>query len=368
MRMCMRGVLRTVPALALPLRAHACACSYLEAEGMERTYKFKQTDIAEAVDLGVARKAIDFKLDTYGPYRAKYSRTGRHMLLGGAKGHIALVDWNKYAVAAEFNVREEVRDVTFLSNHSMFAVAQQRYTYIYDNTGMEIHCLRSHIDPLALDYLPYHFLLASVGNSGYLKYQDVSTGELVAEHRTKMGPCNVMRQNPWNAVMALGHSSGVVSMWTPNMSTPVVKMLTHRGAVTALAVDAGGRYMVTCGMDARMKVWDIRKFGDIPLASYFTPTPGVSVDISARGLTAVAYGGHVAVWGADAITPRNATPITASMGVTYAEGASAASASLASMVSKRNGEEFDRPKGAPKAASPYMRHELPGQRVCTVRF
>ena len=43
-----------------------------------------------------------------------------------------------------------------------------------------------------------------------------------------MGTCDVMRQNPWNAVMNLGHSNGVVSMWTPNMSTPVVKMLCHK--------------------------------------------------------------------------------------------------------------------------------------------
>ncbi len=58
--------------------------------------------------------------------------------------------------------------------------------------------------------------------------QDTSTGEIVAQHRTRMGTCDVMRQNPWNAVMNLGHSNGVVSMWTPNMSTPVVKMLCHK--------------------------------------------------------------------------------------------------------------------------------------------
>ena len=46
-----------------------------------------------------------------------------------------------------------------------------------------------------------------------------------------MGTCDVMRQNPWNAVMNLGHSNGVVSMWTPNMGTPVVKMLCHKVTV-----------------------------------------------------------------------------------------------------------------------------------------
>ena len=49
-----------------------------------------------------------------------------------------------------------------------------------------------------------------------------------------MGTCDVMRQNPWNAVMNLGHSNGVVSMWTPNMSTPVVKMLCHKVTLGSL--------------------------------------------------------------------------------------------------------------------------------------
>lgn len=43
-----------------------------------------------------------------------------------------------------------------------------------------------------------------------------------------MGTCDTMRQNPWNGVMHLGHSNGVVSMWTPNVTTAVVKMLCHR--------------------------------------------------------------------------------------------------------------------------------------------
>ena len=62
----------------------------------------------------------------------------------------------------------------------------------------------------------------------YCWLQDTSTGAIVAQHRTRMGTCDVLRQNPWNAVVQLGHSNGVVSMWTPNMSTPVVKMLCHK--------------------------------------------------------------------------------------------------------------------------------------------
>ena len=58
--------------------------------------------------------------------------------------------------------------------------------------------------------------------------QDTSTGRIVAQHRTRLGPCDVMRHNPWNGVQCLGHANGVVSMWTPNSNVPVVKLLCHR--------------------------------------------------------------------------------------------------------------------------------------------
>lgn len=58
--------------------------------------------------------------------------------------------------------------------------------------------------------------------------QDTSTGQLVAQHRTRLGPCGVMAQNSWNGVLGLGHANGSVTMWTPNITTPVVRLLCHR--------------------------------------------------------------------------------------------------------------------------------------------
>ena len=87
-------------------------------------------------------------------------------------GHIALMDAQKNTVKCEVHVREAARDVAFLHNESMFAVAQKRCVYVYDDTGMELHCLREHIEPYRLDFLPYHYLLVSVGRPGVVKWQD----------------------------------------------------------------------------------------------------------------------------------------------------------------------------------------------------
>lgn len=139
-----------------------------------------------------------------------------------------------------------------------------------------------------MEFLPYHFLLATLGISSNLKYQDVSTGQLVSEIHTKGGaPCS-FTQNPWNAICHIGHQNGTVSLWSPNSSDPLVKLLAHKGPVRSLAVDREGRYMVSAGQDMKMAVWDIRMFKEVN--SYFTRTPASSVSISDTGLTAVVRG------------------------------------------------------------------------------
>lgn len=164
-------------------------------------------------------------------------------------------------------------------------MAQKKYVYIYDRNGVELHCLKKHVEVSHMEFLPYHFLLATLGISSNLKYQDVSTGQLVSEIHTKGGaPCS-MTQNPWNAICHIGHQNGTVTLWSPNSSEPLVKLLAHKGPIRSLAVDREGRYMVSAGQDKKMAVWDIRMFKEVN--SYFTRTPASSVAISDTGLTAV---------------------------------------------------------------------------------
>jgi len=67
----------------------------MEAEGeLEYTSRMTQAQIAKAVDLNTACKAYNMKLDRLGPYRISYTADGRRLLLGGRKGHVAVVDWD----------------------------------------------------------------------------------------------------------------------------------------------------------------------------------------------------------------------------------------------------------------------------------
>jgi len=278
----------------------------LESEGVERTHQFKQTDIANSLDVTSALKFFDLKLDNFGPYKINYTRNGKFLLLGGQKGHLASVDWASKNLACEVHSQEATRDVVFLHQETLFAAAQKKYVYIYDNQGTEIHCLKDHRDVNRLEYLPYHFLLASVGNGGYLKYQDVSTGKLVAELRTKLGRCDCMVQNPYNSVVALGHHNGNVTMWSPTMKEPLIKMLCHRGNVLSASIEKQGVYMATSGLDGLLKVWDIRMHKHV--YSYrMKGRPAHCTAISQKGMLAAAFGSQIFIF-KDAMTHKQNLP------------------------------------------------------------
>jgi U3 small nucleolar RNA-associated protein 7 len=135
---------------------------FLEPEGeLERTYKIRQDEIKESVGIETAKKGFELKLEQLGPYRADYTRNGRNLLLAGRKGHVATMDWRAGKLGCELHLGETVRDAKWLHNNQFFAVAQKKYVYIYDHAGVELHCLQKHVEATHLEFLPYHFLLAS---------------------------------------------------------------------------------------------------------------------------------------------------------------------------------------------------------------
>ncbi|GAB5366783.1 hypothetical protein AAMO2058_001173000 [Amorphochlora amoebiformis] len=278
---------------------------HLEPEGMEKTWRFKQEDLRTEVDVRTQKKMFKINLTQFGPYCCDFSREGRYLLLGGRKGHISLMEWQKFALKTEIHVRETIKDICFLHNHTMFAVAQKKAVFIYDNSGIELHNLPNHSDPNRLAFLPYHFLLASVGRTGHLKYQDTSTGEIIAEHRTRLGECDAMVQNPHNAILCLGHKNGTVTMWSPTMSQPLIKMLCHRGPIRDLVVTPNGQYMATSGLDGQVKIWDLRTYKE--MHSYYSVRPASTMSISQNNMLAMGFGSHVHIW-KDAFTVKQKDP------------------------------------------------------------
>ena len=285
---------------------------------MERTTALTQVQLQRDFlkdNPSMQQHIYDLQLGThYAPYKYVYDRSGRYSLLTGQQqGHIAVMDNYQRTLVSEIHLKNErIRDVTFLHNFTMYALAQQNHVYIYDGTtGAEIHCLTEHGDPFNVTYLPHHWLLASVGRMGYLKYHDTSTGSLVSTHRTKLGPSTTLKVNPSNAIVHAGHTNGTVTLWSPAQSNYLVKMKCTTGgsstAITDLAIDQRGHTMVTCGIDRQIRVWDLRMYQE--RHSYYcvagTPT---TVDISQRGLLGIGHAGHVTIWDASALQHKVSAP------------------------------------------------------------
>lgn len=254
----------------------------------KKIYRLKQQDISSNVDLNTARNQLDLQLHNFGPYSINYSRNGRYLLFAGKKGHVSMLDCQDTKIVTEFQLQEAVHDVQFLQNETLFACAQSAYTYIYDSHGVEIHSLRNHDKPYKLDYLPYHYLLVSTGHTGWIRWQDVSTGTYVSGYSTGHGPCNVLRHNPHNAVSHIGHRNGVVSLWSPTAGKPLVSVFCHKSPLTDIAFDRNGTYMATAGYDGLLKIWDLRMFKSVH--GYKLDHPALSLDISDTGLLAMGIG------------------------------------------------------------------------------
>ncbi|XP_019059597.1 PREDICTED: probable U3 small nucleolar RNA-associated protein 7 [Tarenaya hassleriana] len=265
---------------------------YLETEGLEKTWRIQQTEIAKEVDISSSRNQYDIVLPDLGPYTLDFSGSGRYMLAAGRKGHLALLDTMNLNLVKEIQVRETVRDVAFLHNEQFFAAAQKKYPYIYGRDGIELHCLKEHGAVMRLRFLKNHFLLTSINKFGQLHYQDITHGEMVANFRTSMGRTDVMEVNPYNGVVALGHSGGTVTMWKPTSQVPLVKMLCHRGPVSALAFHPNGHLMATSGKERKIKIWDLRKFEVVQTISGFHAK---TLNFSQKGLLAAGTGSFLQV-------------------------------------------------------------------------
>ncbi|KAL1131558.1 hypothetical protein AAG570_011175 [Ranatra chinensis] len=267
---------------------------FLVPEKGEATNRVKQSDIKNIVDITSAAKCFELDLN-FGPYRLDYSRNGRYLLLGGRRGHVAAIDWITKRLMCEINVMEAVYDIQWLHIETMYAVAQKEWVFMYDNKGVELHCVKALNRVLQMTYLPYHFLLATSNEQGWLSWLDISIGKLVNSFSTYKGRLSTLTHNPYNAVLCVGHPTGVVTMWSPNVKRPLAQIMCHKTPVQGIAVDHTGKYMATSSVDRNLRIWDVREMSG-PVQTYKFRDSPIDLSFSQRGLLAAAFHGNVEIF------------------------------------------------------------------------
>lgn len=79
-----------------------------DSDRKERPLQLLRRPVQKAItgeaEVGASRKVFDLQLDRLGPYSLAFTRSGRHMLLGGRKGHLALMDWQRAQLLSENQV------------------------------------------------------------------------------------------------------------------------------------------------------------------------------------------------------------------------------------------------------------------------
>jgi U3 small nucleolar RNA-associated protein 7 len=267
---------------------------YIEVDSDEKTCELAQEKIRENVSLRTAEQAFSLDFED-GPIYAKHCRSGRHMLLRNERGYMASFDIRSMSLMFEIDVRDKIKDALYLHSEKFIAVAQEKNVFIYNGVGSEVHCVRKNNNVFKLEYLPYHYLLATASSDGFLKYQDTSTGVLVSTVFIRDKNITAMRQNPWNAIIHTGARNGIVSLWSPNAQENLMKVHCHKSAVSSIEIDRTGGLMVTAGLDNKINVWDLRNtYSQLnTLRSSFTVQVSA---LSQRNMLAIANGGRVHIW------------------------------------------------------------------------
>lgn len=269
----------------------------IELEDREVADRVTQRDIHEGVTMQSQQKHFELNLVPLGPYKIDFSRNGTHLLLGGLRGHVANLSWKSFALQGETQLKDKVNDLCFLIDHSMYAVAQKKYVYMYTKEAAELHILSKmpHMDRLA--FLPKHLLLAASSSTfSTLQYTDISTGQEISMKPPAVmkNPTSCLATNHANGVLASCDMRGVVKFWSPSVVDPLIQLKAHKGSIGDICFHPNGRFFITLGGDHKMSVWDMRTLR--PLEEYAITYTFNTLDISSSGMVALGGGTNIQIW------------------------------------------------------------------------
>ena len=269
----------------------------LELEKGEVSNRVTQNDILAAVNIKTKQKKFDLVLDKLGPYKIDFSSNGTHLALAGLRGHFATLNWKKFALTGETQLKDRCTDLKFCVDNSIVALAQRRFVYLYSKEGVEMHVLPKMANMSRLEYLQKHMLLCATSSTySTMHYMDVSTGAEVSckVPSVMRSPALCLRANPSNGVVSTCDGRGVVKHWSPTVVDPLIQIKAHKGPIFDIVYHHSGRFFLTLGGDHKLKLWDCRTMRTL---EEFAVTYSFNcLDVSSSGLVAIGGGTNIQIW------------------------------------------------------------------------
>ncbi|ORD97182.1 WDR46 [Hepatospora eriocheir] len=199
----------------------------------------------------MGEKAFDLYFDEDDHYRSVYSRDGTYVLCYGSRGYVSSLNVQNMTDSFEKNFDDFIRCGTYLHNENNIAISQKKNLFIYNNSGVEVHCVREIKESNKLEFLPYHFLLACVNKKG-ITYLDTSIGKIVS----KIDCRNEEIVGSMDGVIYLGHNDGTVTLHAPIQDEYLMKIKTGNDLVD---IATSYNYLYTSTSNS-IKQFDLRNY------------------------------------------------------------------------------------------------------------
>lgn len=206
---------------------------------------------------------LDFRGDTsYINYGAAFSPNGKEIVTGSA-ATVQLWDARTGKGVHQFVADKfGVNDVRFSPNGKYLLTAGKDGIHLWNaKTGEMIRQFGDLHDVFRATFSPdgrYVLSTASGTDDGKARLWETSTGQLVHEYQSTLGPMNGLDFSPDGNYIIADGGDNIVHIWDTQTGKELRQLIGHTGVIFTEVFSPDGKYIATASVDNTARLWDFR--------------------------------------------------------------------------------------------------------------